>query len=229
MTALTLPAGPAALLDRTRKSLAAHLGGEHHLVLGGGTALIARWAHRWTHDLDFFIERASYSRLHENRIAFERDVRTAGAIRQLDIRPHNAVIVFEDGGEISLNTTRPYTHNPRSPEIVLGTAVALETTTEVLARKIGGRILGNNTFVPRDLYDIAVARDLDPVGLERTLKCFTPNRLQEIADELRSLPPDWITTHRAPLVAPTHPDPAHRAVHLVRSILRQPGRRWSTR
>jgi len=31
----------------------------------------------------------------------------------------------------------------------------------------------------------------------------------------------------APLVAPTHPDPAHRAVLLVRSILRQPGRRWT--
>ncbi|MCY3745511.1 MAG: nucleotidyl transferase AbiEii/AbiGii toxin family protein [Acidobacteria bacterium] len=229
MTALTLPVGPAALLERTRLHLAAHLGGEHHLVLGGGTALIARWAHRWTHDLDFFIEPASYSRLHDNRIAFERDVRTAGAVRQLDVRPHNAIIVFEDGGEISINTTRPYTHNPKSADIVQGTEVMLETTTEILARKIGGRILGNNTFVPRDLYDIAVARDLDPDGLDQTLRCFTPNRLQEIADELRSLPPGWITTHPAPLVAPTHPDQANRAVHLVRSVLRQPGRRWTPR
>ena len=80
MAALSLPPGPAVLLDRTRSHLAAHLGGEHHLILGGGTALIARWSHRWTHDLDFFIEAGPYDRLHENRIAFERDLHTVGGI-----------------------------------------------------------------------------------------------------------------------------------------------------
>lgn len=135
MAVLTLPPGPAALLNRTRSHLAAHLGGEHHLILGGGTVLIARWSHRSTYDLDCFIEAGPYDRLHENRIAFERDLRTVGGIREANVRPGNGLILFEDDGEISISTTPGYTDNPRSADTVRGPVVALETTAEILARR----------------------------------------------------------------------------------------------
>ena len=147
--------------------LATYLGGEHHLILGCGTALIARWEHRWTHDLDSFIEAGPYARLQENRIAFERDLRTVRRIREVNVRPHNALILVEDGGEITIATTPAFTGNPRSVDTVRGTAVALETSAEILAKKIGGRILRNNTFVPRDLYDLAIARRSEPDALAR--------------------------------------------------------------
>ena len=50
MAALDLPTGPGELLTRTRTVLSVGVGGESHLVLGGATALIARWHHRDTHD-----------------------------------------------------------------------------------------------------------------------------------------------------------------------------------
>ena len=205
--------------------LATYLGGEHHLILGGGTALIARWEHRWTHDLDFFIEAGPYARLQENRIAFERDLRTVRGIREVNVRLHSALILVEDGGEITIATTPAFTANPRSVDTVGGTAVALETSAEILAKKIGGRILRNNTFVPRDLYDLVIARRSEPYALARALRCFTPDLLRQIADELRHLPFDWMDTHPVPVVAPSDPDAARRAPRTVRMFLDQPRRR----
>lgn len=224
MAAFDLPPGPRELLARTRTILAASVGGESHLVLGGGTALIARWHHRWTHDLDFFIEAGPYACLYQNAIAFERDIRAVGAIRSLKVRPHTAVVIFQDGTEISIGTTPPFTDNPRSTDTVRGTAVALETSAEILAKKLGGRILRNNIFVPRDLYDLVIAWRSEPDSLSAALRCFTPDLLQQIADELRHLPLDWMDTHPVPVVAPSDPDAARRSPKAVWTMVQQ--RRW---
>jgi len=225
MAALDLPTGPRKLLVRARSVLAAAVGGESHLILGGGTTLIARWDHRWTHDLDFFIEASSFHRLHDNRDAFERDLWALGGIRSVGVRAGTALIVFEDGGEISIGTAPAFTDNPRSTDTVRGTSVALETSAEILAKKIGGRILRNNTFVPRDLYDLVMARHFEPAALDRALRCFPPDHLQQIADELRHLPFDWMDTHPVPVVAPSNPVAAQYAPRTVRMTLDQP-KRW---
>ena len=68
----------------------------------------------------------------------------------MGVRADTALIVFEDGGEISIGTSPAFTSDFRSPGTVRGTSVALESSAEILAKKIGGRILRNNTFVPRD-------------------------------------------------------------------------------
>ena len=46
MAELDLPRGPRELLETVRNPLGYHLGGEHHLTLGGGTALAARYHRR---------------------------------------------------------------------------------------------------------------------------------------------------------------------------------------
>lgn len=46
MAGLDLPTGPAEVLEEIRRPLGRHLGGEHRMRLGGGTALAARWRHR---------------------------------------------------------------------------------------------------------------------------------------------------------------------------------------
>ena len=108
------------------------------------------------------------------------------------------------------------TGNPRSVDTVPGTAVALEPSAEILAKKIGGRILRNNTFVPRDLYDLVIARRSEPDALTCALRCFAPDLLQQIADELRHLPFDWMDTHPVSVAAPSDPDAARRAPGTVR-------------
>ncbi|MDE3260411.1 MAG: nucleotidyl transferase AbiEii/AbiGii toxin family protein [Acidobacteriota bacterium] len=197
MAALDLPTGPRGLLARTRTVLAAAIGGESHLILGGGTVLIARWHHRWTHDLDFFTEASSFQRLYQHQVAFERDLWALGGIRSVGVRSGTALIVFEDGGEISIATTPGFTSDRRSPDTVRKTSVALESSAEILAKKIGGRILGNNTFVPRDLYDLVMARQCEPAALDRAFRCFAPVRIRWFpcdASKHRVVPITRITT-----------------------------------
>lgn len=222
MAELTLPDGPAQLLGRTRKTLGNHLGGEHHLCLGGGTALAARWHHRYSADVDYFIKPEPYAVLHANRERFQDDLqRATGGVRDLTIGPASARIILADGGEISVSTTPGFTAIPRSADTVRGTAIGVETSAEILARKIGGRILRNNIFVPRDLYDIVVAKHYERDALATALGRFTPRQLQEIASELQSLGSDWMTTHPQPVVAPARPGAARHAVFTVRSMLQQ--------
>ncbi|MDE3261411.1 MAG: nucleotidyl transferase AbiEii/AbiGii toxin family protein [Acidobacteriota bacterium] len=218
MAALVLPSGPAELLERTREPLAAHLGGEHHLCLGGGTALAARWAHRHSTDVDYFIKPEPYARLHANAEQFARDLERATGVRDLSVGPSGTRIILADGGEVSVSTTPGFTGDPRSEDTVRGTAIGLETSAEILARKIGGRILGNSVFVPRDLYDIAVSRQCDPDAFATACSRFTDRQLRDIAIELRSLHPDWMETHHRPIVAPAFPGAARNAAFTVRDL-----------
>lgn len=225
MADLSLPTGPAEILERIRTHLGTHLGGEHHLCLGGGSVLAARWHHRHSTNLDFFIQRDPYARLHANRCRFQHDLDTvAGGLRKLAVLPDHTYIILADGGEISVSTPPSLTANPRSADTVRGTQIALETTDEILARKIGGRLLGNNIFVPRDLYDIVAARHFDPNGLDRALRPFTPDQHEQIAEELGRLPPDWMTTHPQPVIAPARPGAVRQAIFTVRAILQQSSR-----
>ena len=128
-------------------------------------------------------------------------------------------------GEISIGTAPAFTDSPRSTDTVRGTAVVLESSAEILAKKIGDRILRNNTFVPRDLYDLVMARHCESAALDRALRCFTPDLLQQIADELRHLPCDWMDTHPVPVVSPSNPVAAQHAPRTVRMMLDQRRRR----
>lgn len=222
MAQLTLPPGPAELLERIREPLGTFLGGEEHLCLGGGSALAARWSHRHSTDLDFFIRPEQYARLYEHHLQFERVLAAAtGAPGKFAVRPNGAHILLADNSEISMSTPPSFTRPARSEDTIRGTAVAVETSAEILARKLGGRILGDNIFVPRDLYDLAVARDYEPKALDRALLCFTPRHRAQIENELAQLPPDWILNHPQPIIEPARPGAVRLAVSMVRGILRE--------
>ena len=53
------------------------------------------------------------------------------------------------------------------------------------------RILDLGAFTARDLYDILVARERDPVALNRVPASITAHERAAIASELRGLPRDW--------------------------------------
>lgn len=141
MAAVDLPGGPAALLDRTRVHLATHLGGEQHLILGSGTALIARWEHRWTHDLDFFIEADPYARLQENGIAFERDLRTVGITISLHAGDDETRGTFMPIGA----ATRCWRSSRRSRTCRGQTGGSRSSKSSSVARTTARRTLGNSS------------------------------------------------------------------------------------
>lgn len=134
---LDLPTGPAELLEAVRKPLGHHLGGELEMRLGGGTALAARWRHRYSTDVDLFVHPADYEGLFKSEQWFRADLELhARSARNIVIEPGFARIVLPDGGEISVSTSPSLTAHPVSGDTVRGTSVPLETTAEILAKKL---------------------------------------------------------------------------------------------
>ena len=68
MAEYDLPTGPAELFAAVRGTIGDHLGGERHMLLGGGTALAMRWAHRHSTDVDLFTSTEAFGRLFARRL-----------------------------------------------------------------------------------------------------------------------------------------------------------------
>lgn len=219
MADLILPAGPAELLEAVRRPIALHLGGEHCIHLGGGTALAARWQHRHSTDVDLFVDGLPYQRLFENKAAFLEDLNRAADIADVSIARGFARIICQGGGEISISTSSPLTDNPVSTDTVRGTGVLLEHSSEILAKKLYYRMIGNGLLVPRDLYDFATARRLDPDALQDALKTLEEGDLNDIATELRYLRVGWMQQQKQLLIRPINGDDAKNAVRIVRTIV----------
>lgn len=160
---------------------------EHEsLVLGGGTVLASRWAHRLSTDLDFFMEPSVFrSALSASGNAVETRLREFvhnGEIEALDIHPRT--LGFEvEGTQVSLFTTHTITEGQPSQREV-NTEIWLETTEEILAKKLFGRILNLGQFTLRDFYDLSVARLKDRTALENVVSKLTAHEKEEIIIEL---------------------------------------------
>ena len=222
MAKLELPAGPDGLLEAVRKPLGHHLGAEHHMRLGGGTALAARWNHRHSTDVDLFVAPKDYGMLFKQERRFRADLeRHAPNAQNVLIEPGFARIVLVDGGEISISTSPSLTSHPVSQDTVRGTSVPIEATAEILAKKLRYRMIQNAQILPRDLYDIALARRNAPDALHTALATLRVEHLQDIDSELGYLGPDWIERHHQPLIAPTRRADAANAVGIVREAIQE--------
>lgn len=219
MAELDLPRGPRELLEAVREPLAHHLGGEHHITLGGGTALAARWGHRHSTDVDLFVDPDPYAELFRNSQRFLANIeRHTGAVEQLGVGPGYALIALPEG-EITVLTTNSLTRRPISTDTVRGTRIAIETNAEILAKKLAHRLSVYHIFVPRDLYDIAVARRFDPEALDTAIATIPPPSLDDISKQLGLLSPGWADAHPQPLLSPKHPDDAADSVAIVQRVI----------
>ncbi len=219
MAELDLPAGPAELLEAVRRPLADHLGGEHRIRLGGGTALAARWNHRHSTDVDLFVSHKAYVNLYRDAYRFTAAVeRHSGAIEQLGVGPGYALIALRDG-EITVLAAEGLTDQPTSADTVRGTRIAVDTNAEILAGKFTHRLAQFHDFVPRDFYDIAIARRLDPKALDTALATIPPPLLDDVRTAIAHLPPDWSADHRRPLLQPVYPEEAADSAAIVQRVI----------
>ena len=202
MAELRLPEGPAGLLAVVRRPLGYHLGGEHHLTLGGGTALAMRWDHRRSLDLDFTADFAVNARLPVSGFQADIERLTAG----------QGYVTFTTGltridlpdGEITIEASDSLTRKPRAADTIHGTRIRLHTSAEILARKIGYRMLAKGSYLARDLYDLAVGHRADPQAFTTTLDTFHPDSLATLRRNLAHLDQDHIASQSPPLLEPAH-------------------------
>ena len=181
--------------------------------IGGGTALAARWKHRWSKDLDIVVpigtETARLSE--EENPGFWNAMRAAGAA---EIESELTLRFRFDGTrqvEILPDDRTPATGH-ETAELDCGSAVVRATIlspAQILRSKLHHRGWGAPV---RDLYDVAVAYRLDRPALQIAVNSQPP-RLIELAaatwraqneeyarrsTELRDIPPEHEHIRRNP-------------------------------
>lgn len=218
MAEYDLPDGPRQLFEAVRAPLARAFGGERNIRFGGGTALAARWAHRHSVDVDLFVKGGHYRHFHWNTGGrFTLDLSAQGGVNRLAIDRDDTYISLHGlPGHITITPGR-LTPEPRSADTVRGTGVPLETTNEILGKKLAFRMAQRRAIVSQDLYDIAWANRHAPAELELAFRALRPN---ELANILRAFE-DHDATGRglAPLLDPSDPALETQAPGIVEQLV----------
>lgn len=208
---LAIPVGSRRIFDQVVPLIFEFLPAEH-VLLGGGTALAARWHHRESFDIDLFTSHSTYTEaIYRERAKFKA---------RLEELPYGEVALLgSDGCTLYLNDAKvdivassPLTHPNRSLDCITGPTVALETSLEILAKKLHRRMLLHGRIVPRDLYDLAYARRFERDLLDATWSAQDVDDPQVLAAALSSFSPGWMHRHEEPVINPRYPDLRENAV-----------------
>lgn len=219
MAEYDLPTGPAELFRAVRCPLAHAFGGEDNIRFGGGTALAARWAHRHSTDVDLFVDSDRYLHFQRNTGGrFTLDLTATAPVIRLAIGRDDTYIRFRGlDGHVTVNPGA-LTPEPRSLDTVRGTRLPLETTNEILGKKLVFRMAQRRTILSQDVYDIAWANRRDSAELA---KAFRAVRRSELGDILEAFG-DHTASGRdlAPLLNPSDPALEKRALAVVEQLVR---------
>ena len=189
------------------------------LLLGGGTALAARWEHRHSTDVDLFINSMGYGRVYrsegEEMTKIFASMAKSGEVSSPTVNSGFLTFITSHGS-VSLFTTEPVVEGSRatSGDREVETQIALESTEEILAKKLVRRIWGNGVFVSRDAYDIAIAAAYEPEALEVARSELLENQRIAICDRFRELSRSGLET-KSELLGATHPNIANRAFYFA--------------
>ena len=122
-----------------------------HAALGGGTVLAARWHHRRSIDLDFFVRQSTFAEMIARRESELRDALREVAFG-LTVTPHHMPCVMRDTSvEISVSVTGHETATEPEASDEAGHGIATQTTTAILVGKMAGRMMRQGRATARDM------------------------------------------------------------------------------
>ncbi|MCY4263546.1 MAG: nucleotidyl transferase AbiEii/AbiGii toxin family protein [Gammaproteobacteria bacterium] len=172
--------------------------------MGGGTVLQARWGHRASCDVDMFCESDVFAHTHRNsgkeieNLLIER----AGADPQRTWMEYMALYCEIGGIEV---TMLPHTFIfEREVDGVLPGIVplGLQSSAEILAKKLRHRLHATGSVEVRDIYDLAYAIDAEPNVFSKAKLALSPVQCVEAATLLSQLPTGWSKRTIKPLIEP---------------------------
>lgn len=140
--------------------------GDFTWSFGGGTALMLKYRHRYSRDIDIFLRDPQFIGYVTPRLS-----ETAASIADEYEESTEYVKLHRKEGEIDFICTGWLTKTPFWPEQLLGRTVNVETPAEIIAKKVHHRAL---TFKARDLFDVATVFD------------HAPDQIAQIAPVIRS-------------------------------------------
>lgn len=149
-------------------SVAAHAPPLDDWTFGGGTVLMRRHKHRISKDIDIFIGDAQYLGYLTPRLNS-----TAESLTNNYIEQGGFLKLSFDEGEIDFVVSGSLTQSPYIIEKLFGRDVRVETSTEIIAKKVWHR---GPEFTARDLFDLAMVRENDPEALEEIKPILTGRR-----------------------------------------------------
>ena len=120
---------------------------------GGGTVLMRRFRHRLSKDVDIFVPDPQYLGYVSPRL---ND--TAESLTQKYLESANSLKLYFPEGEIDFIASAPLTEVPVVEEKVLGRMVRVQTTAEIVAKKVWHR---GAEFTARDIFDFALVAAKD--------------------------------------------------------------------
>jgi predicted nucleotidyltransferase component of viral defense system len=124
---------------------------------GGGTVLMRRHRHRFSKDIDIFVPDPQYLGYLTPRLNDLAASMTADYVEE-----SNFLRLAFPEGEIDFIASASLTANPTRSETILGREVRVETTAEIIAKKVWHR---GKAFKARDLFDLALVVDQEPEAL----------------------------------------------------------------
>lgn len=153
---------------------------------GGGTVLMRRYHHRFSKDIDIFVPDPQYLGYVSPRLN-----ETAEAMTGDYVEEHGALKLIFPEGEIDFIASAPLTSNPTVPEQLFDREVSVETSTEIIAKKVWHR---GKQFKARDMFDLALVAEKEPSALKEIRPVLHDRRdavLAHMADSDRQLRSDF--------------------------------------
>lgn len=145
---------------------------------GGGTVLMRRHRHRFSKDIDIFVSDPQYLGYLTPRLNTKAEALTAHYIEQ-----NNSLKLYFPEGEIDFVASAPLTKNPTITETLFGRKVQVESSTEIIAKKVWHR---GEQFTARDIFDLAMVSEKEPEALQKIKPVLRDRRdivLQRIASQ----------------------------------------------
>jgi predicted nucleotidyltransferase component of viral defense system len=142
---------------------------------GGGTVLMRRFHHRVSKDIDIFVPDPQY--LGHLNPELNDDV---AALTPKYLAQANYLKLYFPEGEVDFIAAAPVTDNPRVMERVLDRDVQVETSIEIVAKKVRYR---GADFTARDVLDFAMVAEREPGEVGR----ITPLLLERKTEILQRL------------------------------------------
>lgn len=124
---------------------------------GGGTVLMRRHRHRFSKDIDIFISDPQFLGCLTPRLNPRAEALTAHYLEQ-----GGFLKLYFPEGEIDFVASAPLTQAPYQRELIFGRPVNVETSTEIVAKKVWHR---GGDFTARDLFDLALVLEKEPEAL----------------------------------------------------------------
>jgi nucleotidyltransferase AbiEii toxin of type IV toxin-antitoxin system len=124
---------------------------------GGGTVLMRRHRHRLSKDIDIFVLDPQCLPYLSPRLNDTAESMTSDFIEQAGFLKLN----FPEG-EIDFVASAPLTENAAAIETLFEREVQVETSSEIIAKKVWHR---GNQFTARDIFDLAMVAEREPEAL----------------------------------------------------------------